>query len=105
MSKNLSIEKTGVETIIAPFTDHLAVVLRITMMETLARRGRRLWKMNNELLRDPTTKEELATNMREWTQHQHRYTNKVDWWGQYMKRKIKYLYIQRGADREKEDRK
>jgi exonuclease III len=72
MPKNLSSQKTGVETLIAPFTDHLAVILRITLQAPLARRGRGSWKINNELLRDRTMKQELASKMSGLTEHKHR---------------------------------
>jgi hypothetical protein len=38
--------KIGVETVAATFTDHLAVVLRLTVDIPILRRGRGIWKMN-----------------------------------------------------------
>jgi hypothetical protein len=44
--------KDGVETVVSAFTDHLSVVLRLSLDIPLARRGRRFWKMNISLLEE-----------------------------------------------------
>ena len=46
VSQSLRSRKMGVETVMAAFTDHLAVCLRIALDAPLLRRGRGRWKMN-----------------------------------------------------------
>jgi len=43
-TKEVSANKVGVETVAAAFTDHLAVILRLSVEITMVRRGRGLWK-------------------------------------------------------------
>ena len=50
-TRNLSDRKKGVETVVAAFTDHLAVVLSIAH-DVDIRRGRGYWKMNAALMQD-----------------------------------------------------
>jgi hypothetical protein len=50
VTENLRKNKKGVETVAAAFTDHLAVVLRITLDTRNICRGRGYWKMNVSLL-------------------------------------------------------
>jgi hypothetical protein len=52
LSHNLRKRKMDVETVIAAFTDHLAVRLRITLYAPILRRGRGRGKMNVSLLDD-----------------------------------------------------
>jgi len=42
--------KLGVEATVAPFTDHLAVCLRISIDLLIMRRGRRLWKVDSAVI-------------------------------------------------------
>jgi len=58
-SRNLSDQKRGVETRLAAFTDHLAVVLRIALQVTPVWRGRSYWKMNTTLLGDKNFQRQL----------------------------------------------
>jgi endonuclease/exonuclease/phosphatase family metal-dependent hydrolase len=51
ISRNLQPKKKGVETIVAAFTDHLAVVIRMAIENSIPTHGRGYWKMNASLLR------------------------------------------------------
>jgi len=44
-TQNLLARKLGVEVIVAPFTHHLAICLRISIALPIMRKGRGLWKM------------------------------------------------------------
>ena len=50
VTRNLSDKKKGTETVVAAFTDHLAVILRMALDVDVIRRGRSYWKMNAELM-------------------------------------------------------
>ena len=49
-TRKLFERKLGVEPIVAPFTDHLAVCLRISTELPIMRRGRGLWKMDSPII-------------------------------------------------------
>lgn len=51
-TRNLRERKCGAETMVAAFTDYLAVVLGITLEVATILRGRGYWKMNVALLQD-----------------------------------------------------
>ena len=52
--QSLRNRKIGVETVMAAFTDHLAVCLYISLDAPLLRRGWGRWKMNIKLLEEAT---------------------------------------------------
>jgi hypothetical protein len=49
-TKEMSTKKTVGETMAAAFTDHLALILRISIKAPIVRRGRASWKINSSLL-------------------------------------------------------
>ena len=57
--KNLFERKIAAKTVVAAFTDHHAVTLRLALDIPIIRRGRGLWKMNSSLLGDGDCKEKL----------------------------------------------
>jgi endonuclease/exonuclease/phosphatase family metal-dependent hydrolase len=63
-TKELSTKKVGIETVAAGFTDHLAVILRLSVEVPIIRRGRGLWKMNTSLFDEETVKENCNSNGR-----------------------------------------
>jgi len=52
LTDQLQTRKQGAETIIVPFSDHLAVAVRLTYSHQTNFRKRRLWKMNISLMDD-----------------------------------------------------
>jgi hypothetical protein len=50
VTPNLIGQKMGVEAVMAAFTNHLTVCLRINLEAPLVRRGRGQWKMNITLM-------------------------------------------------------
>jgi hypothetical protein len=50
LSGDLMARNLGIETTMAAFREHLAVVLRLTLDEPIVRRGRCTWKLNSALL-------------------------------------------------------
>ena len=79
-SRDLSGQKRGMETRFAAFTDHLAVVLRITLQVTTMRRGRGFWRMNMALLRDKGFQGQLRQQRATWNTQIKKYTTMMQWW-------------------------
>jgi hypothetical protein len=96
---NLFQKKTGAEILFAPFTDHLAVEVRLTLDIRIARRRKGTWKMNNSILQDPSLKALLLEHIAIWKTHQRRYNDSIEWWDKYVKTKIKHLFRYMGAER------
>ena len=59
VSRQINGRKYGIETAVAAFTDHLAVILRIALNVTTVQLGRSYWKMDTALLRDAGVQETL----------------------------------------------
>ena len=59
ISHTLYAKKTSIIKIPAAFTDHLAVVLRMTVETPLFRRGRGTWKMKTAVMATAATKHKL----------------------------------------------
>jgi hypothetical protein len=95
---NLFQKKTGAEILFAPFTDHLAVAVRLTLDIRMARREKGTWKLNNTILQDPPSKEMLLEHIAIWKTNQRRYDS-IEWWDSYVKTKIKHLFLHMGAER------
>jgi endonuclease/exonuclease/phosphatase family metal-dependent hydrolase len=52
VTRQISGRKYGIETAVAAFTDHLEVILRISLEVTTVQRGCSYWKMDEALLSD-----------------------------------------------------
>jgi hypothetical protein len=72
LSSETLARKTGLATVPAAFTDHLAVVLRLAWKTSIIRRGRGTWKLNREILTHEHVLETLQQNWKRWTQQQQR---------------------------------
>jgi len=68
VTRNLRDRKKGIETVVAAFTDHLAVVLSIALDVDIIRRGRSFWKMNAKLMQDAHFQDQLSQQWKRWTQ-------------------------------------
>jgi hypothetical protein len=84
-TRNTSEKKIGVETVAAVFTDHLAVVLRLSVDVPILRRGKGFWKMNTSILSEEAFKERLRQKWAIWRQ-QRFYPDWPVWWGRYTKK-------------------
>ena len=96
-------KKTAATTIFAPFTDHLAAAVRVTLNSPLVRRGKGWWKMNNSLLMERDFKEDLETSMEKWFANPRREGDVNKWWDTYIKKQIKYKFCSRGAELKKDE--
>jgi len=77
VTENLRKNKKGVETVAAAFTDHLAVILRITLDIRNICRGRGYWKMNVSLLNEPTFRQSMQEEWTRWRNRKKYYPNPV----------------------------
>jgi len=68
--------KQGAETIVAPFTDHFAVAVRLTYPHESSSRKTRLWKMNIFLLGDNIFRDTLMLLWSKWKRTE-KYPNKT----------------------------
>ena len=105
ITDTLKKRKQGAETIIAPFSDHLAVVVRLTYSHQTILRKRRIWKMNIFILEDNTFSDSLMLLWCKWKQYMKYYPNTVLWWNRYVKRRIRQTFQREGAwrNRDRED--
>ena len=87
-TKEIMERKTGIQTTAAAFTDHNAVIMRITI-DTPPTRGRGYWRLNTALMREKSHIDTLQEQWEKWRTHKKHYPNSVMWWDRYTKRMIK----------------
>jgi len=87
VTRNLRDRKKGIETVVAAFTDHLAVVLSIELNVDIIRRGRSFWKINAELMQDAHFQAQLSQQWKRWTQQRKYFPDIVTWWERSAKNK------------------
>jgi hypothetical protein len=66
ISRGMTTRKTGIEILPATFTDHNAVVRRLALGKTGARRGRAMWKFDPTVLRDANLLTQLPQQWNIW---------------------------------------
>jgi exonuclease III len=66
VSTDMLQRKSGIEIIPAPFTDHHAVVLRVTLSVPTMRRGLRRWKTDSTVMHDDAPKRKIWENWLQW---------------------------------------
>jgi hypothetical protein len=85
-TSNLRGRKCGIEKVLAAFTDHLAVILRITVDANTIRRGTGYWKMNIALAQKISLQETLRQQCIRWKQQRKYFPNIVTWWERLLKK-------------------
>jgi exonuclease III len=78
-TKDLGANEIGVETVAAAFTDHLPVILRLSVDVPIERRGRGLWKLNASLLEEAAFSENIHQQWVTWTQQRGKYPDWTTW--------------------------
>jgi hypothetical protein len=73
-------KKTGIEIVPAAFTDHNAVVLRLVLGKSVAKRGRVRWKLDPNLIQDASLKTQIQQQWDMWKLHKPHYPNANLWW-------------------------
>jgi exonuclease III len=95
---DLLARKTGIATVADAFSDHLAVLFRLSRCTTVIRRGRGMWKLNRDILTSEHVMETLQQQWRRWKQQQHWYPNITLWWVRYFKKRIRQIFQSMEAD-------
>jgi exonuclease III len=103
-TSNLRGKKCGIETVLAAFTDHLAVILRITLDANTIRRGTGYWKMNIALAQNMALQEKLRQQWIRWKQQRKYFPNIVMWWERVVKKQIRLFFIREGTEARRDAR-
>ena len=73
ISPTLQRKKQGVEILVAAFTDHLAIMMRMDSSDPIPIRGRGLWRMNTTLLDETGFRQLLQETWDFWRTHKKYY--------------------------------
>ena len=76
------------EAILAPFTDHLAICLRITIDLPIMRRGHGLWKMDSAVITENACAEKLKTIWGQLKRQKGYFFDLTMWWGRLATRSV-----------------
>ena len=102
ITEHLRKNKHGVETVPAAFTDHLALIIRLSLESQSTRHGPGYWKMNASLLHETNFLLRLRAEWEQWRTHQKYHPNCVIWWDRYAKRRIRLTFQREGSDRSRD---
>jgi len=94
--------KCGIETVATAFTDHFAVVIRLTTAALTPDRGRGYWRMNVSILEEIGFHETLSGHWRKWQGHKRYYPSIILWWTRYVKPQLKKLFCWAGGEKRRE---
>jgi len=86
ISLTLQRKKRRVETIVAAFTDHLSIVMRMESSDPIPVRGRGLWHMNTTIPDEAGFQQLLQEKWDFWRTHKKYYPTTMMWWERYVKR-------------------
>jgi hypothetical protein len=91
ITQNLLLRKTGIEILPAAFTDHNAVVLRLSLstVRTGWRRGR--WKMDPVLVTDAAVNDKIRCAWAKKQRSKHYYSDELMWWERCVKPQFQLL--------------
>jgi hypothetical protein len=104
MTGMLSTRKQGAKLIPAAFTDHLAVVLSLSITVSTPTQRRFLWRMNITLLDDTSFQPLLQAQWLKWRREARYYPSKLMWWDRHVKRRLRQVFLREGAKRNREKR-
>jgi len=94
--------KTGVATMAAVFTDHFAVVLRLSMGAPLLRRGRGTWKLRSDTLTSTRVMEDVQHHWTQWKKQQHLYPNINLWLSLHCKKWLRQMFQRLKTERRRD---
>ena len=97
-------KKQWMETLSAAFTDHLAVCLRLSVVEPVMRRGPGYWKMDARILEDKTVIEQFKILWDQLRGQKNVFPNTPMWWERSCKRRIQGFFRKVQADRRRNHR-
>jgi hypothetical protein len=96
--------KQGMETLAAAFTDHIAVCLRLSVVEPIMRRDSGYWKMDARILEDKTVVEQFKILWDQLRRQKHVFPNTPIWWERSCKRRIQGFFRKVQAERMRDHR-
>ena len=79
MSTDVKGRKVGIEIVPTAFTDHHAVVLRLSILASEQQRRRGMWKRNPTIATDSSFKEQFQAEWEKWRGHKRYYFAIVMW--------------------------
>ena len=82
----------GVESTAAAFTDHLAVMLGVSLCAPCTTRGNGYWRMNPTYLDDQHFLQTFRQHWKTWRKNEHYYPSRVMWWCRLVKQRIRALF-------------
>ena len=86
ITARLQQRKTGTATLIAPFSDHLSVMLRLTYHQQTYSIKHRGWRMNISLMEDKTFRDSLTLNANYWRRTMNNFPTKTMWCERHVKK-------------------
>jgi exonuclease III len=92
LTEGLLRRKTEIRITAAIFTDHFAVILRLSMGESLLRRGRGFWKLRSDTLTAQHVIENLKQHWAQWKKHQLLYPIINLWWIRHCKKRFRQTF-------------
>jgi len=104
ISPTLRWKKLWVDTLVAAFTDHLAIVLRIESSDPILICGRGLWRMNTTILDEVGFRQLLQVKWDYWRTHKKYYPTIVMWWERHVKRMLRQTFTWEGTMRRRDRR-
>jgi hypothetical protein len=87
------------ETLAAALTDHLAVCLRLSVVEPIMRRGPGHWKMDARILEDKKVVEQFKILWDQLRRQKNVFPNTPIWWERSCKRRIQGFFRKVQAER------
>ena len=94
-------KKQGIEIIPTAYTDHHAIVLRLSIPSTERRRRSGRWKMDPDIVKGATFTAKFQTEWEKWRAHKRYYPEIGWWWERHVKKNIKRLARQVEIERNK----
>jgi len=83
----------------AAFTDHCAVIIRLSLETQSTRHRPGYWKMNTSLMRETDFLHRLRAEWEQWKTHEKYHPNPVLWWDRYVKLRIKITFQRECSER------
>jgi exonuclease III len=104
VTTNLTRTRQGAEAVAAAFTDHMTIIIRLSLDTPCAIRGKGYWRMNVLYMSEPHSQRRLQESWMMWRQHLKYYLNRLQWWCRYVRRMIQLLFSREGADQRRDRR-
>ena len=102
VTHDLRRRQQGAKTVVAAFTDHIAVILRLAMDVPCCPRGKGYWRMNVSFLSDTYFLQTRKKNWEKWRTHMKYYPTRVMWRCRYVKGMLRQMLGREGADRRRD---